>query len=700
MSKTSNTNSINWSSELTLLSNTKKIPAAFDKLKAAGIKTLFDLIYIFPLKIDKIPAVTNFNELSIRNLFHGKATVTSSNVRPQFWSKGKNRSLLYQVNLVVKDKYSDQFMYLSWFNIYKNLKEKLLEIKEIEFIGTVTEFKNLKQIINPEFTLIENDPHFFDQALRITYPTINTVPGETLKNLIQKVPSNLWDKLEENIPNEVLLKRGLLTNIKAFKTIHLINCEYDKTLFEQARRRLVYNDFFNDQLKIMARKSFYKKETSPKFFASADDILGYKKQFKYVLTPDQDSSLSDILKDLNSGHPMMRLLQGDVGSGKTTVAIIAALIVLKHGKQVALMCPTETLAGQHFSTITTILSKFNFKIGLLLGSHTTKEKKSILNQLKTGQIDLMIGTHSLFQDSVEFSNLGLAIIDEQHKFGVEQRIRLTKKGIGVHCLIMTATPIPRSLSLTQYGDLDFSVIKTMPNDRKGIKTRIVESINFNKYLSFIKTRLDLNEQIYIVVPSIEDSEKIEMESIQSINEKYKTYFPDVNIGILHGRIDSKEKMEIFEKFLNRKIKLLISTSVIEVGINNVNATVMAIHNPERFGLSQIHQLRGRVGRGIHPGFCFLIISEKQNPEIISRLSIFEKTNDGFEIAEEDLIQRGEGDLFGTEQSGVNYYRLANIVKHKDLLEEAIKDILEFKGHQLIQKKIESLKNDPKIFSTI
>ncbi|MFG1514611.1 helicase-related protein, partial [Halobacteriovorax sp. ZH3_bin.1] len=383
---------------------------------------------------------------------------------------------------------------------------------------------------------------------------------------------------------------------------------------------------------------------------------------------------------------------------KTTVAVASAYLILKTGGQVALMCPTETLALQHYREIEEILGN-DFNVELLVGSTKTREKKKINESLENGSCNIVIGTHSLFQDSVKFKNLELAIIDEQHKFGVEQRIKLMKKGENPHCLIMSATPIPRSLSLTKYGDLDISIIKTMPGGRKGQKTRIVTNSNLNNYLSFVKTRLEMKEQAYIVVPAIEESENEDIRNLEHTYELYKKYFPEFRVAYLHGRMSPDEKQAAITEFKEHKTDILIATSVIEVGINIINSTIMAILSPERFGLSSLHQMRGRVGRGNKPGFCFLVTDREITPDSMQRLQVIEKYTDGFKIAEEDLKIRGEGDLFGQEQSGVvTQKRLANIVLNQDILYEAIEDIKKYPND--FDSIINFMNHDEKVFTTI
>lgn len=698
-----NTNNIELSSPISSLLKTKTPSENLNHLNTVGIFTVEDLLWIFPLKIMIVPKVASFKNAIIGSYFRGQGTIISLNARPAFGVKGKGRALLYNVTATVKDKFSDTSLYLSWFNCYGSTKLKLEKIKEISFSGEVSEYKSIRQIANPEyeegFTENANELNYL-----IQYPTIQGVPGSYIKKLMERIPLTVFDQIKETLPREILSKRNLHQLSETIKILHgKIPAEkYSEKIYNLAFDRLVYEEFFQEQIKVLARRQFLQHEPAQKFHSTQKEVDQFLKLLPFTLTEDQHNALVDIENDLLLGKPMMRLIQGDVGCGKTAIAFIASIMVLSKNAQVALMCPTETLAIQHFQTIQEYLKNTSYKVIALLGSQTAKEKKSINKLIQEGEVHFVVGTHSLFQDSVIFKNLKLAIIDEQHKFGVEQRIKLMKKGEGTHTLIMTATPIPRSLSLTQYGDLDFSIVKSIPQGRKGIKTRIVEPLNFDKYLSFVKTRLELNEQIYVVVPAIEESEKLDTQNLEQAFLDYKQYFPHTPIQSLHGRIKGPEKAQILNDFAQGKTKILISTSVIEVGINVPNATVMAILSPDRFGLSSLHQLRGRVGRGNKPGFCFLVVDENKNPQVMERLKVIESTTDGFKIAEADLAIRGEGDLFGTAQTGIATKRFANIFLHQKILYDAIGDVKDLIQSQYppILERINKLKNDPKILATI
>lgn len=706
-STVSNTNKLLWSSPLESLF-TRGGSKTLTSLQQANIDKIEDLLWILPLKIHFIPDAHSFNKASIDQYFRGRGKIVSIQSRPNFKARGKGRAMLLNITVIVQDLNSTQTLTLKWFNSYGSVNDKLKKIDTIEFVGVTTEYMGQLQILNPEFQEYqESSESASSNTLKIQYPTINGVNTTNVKRTIDKIPKYLWDSIEETLTPELLAQRDFLTLEDSFKIMHgkVPADNWNNELVDRAKERLIYEEFFLEQIKIKLRKDKNALLPGVEITVNEESFNRALNIFPYQLTEDQKRTVNEVRHDLLGKKPMMRLVQGDVGCGKTSVALISALLCHHENFQSALMCPTESLALQHFQEAQEFLSPLGMKISLLIGSTTEKEKKNIKEKLLTGEIDFIIGTHALFQDSVQFKNLGLSIIDEQHKFGVEQRLKLANKQKGSHCLIMTATPIPRSLSLTQYGDLDISIIKTMPSGRKGCKTRVVTPGTFEKFLSFINTRLQMSEQVYIVVPAINESETQEFLYLEQVLKRFENFFPNYRIKGLHGQLSPDEKSEAFKDFKAHKIDILIATSVIEVGINVTNATVMAIMNPERFGLSSLHQLRGRVGRGDKPGFCFLVNDRQVSPESLQRLQVIEKYTDGFKIAEEDLKIRGSGDLFGTNQSGIqSTKRLADIVLHQNHLLQAREDVDEVLKKDNISEKlgklIESYRNDERIFSTI
>lgn len=683
--------------------------ATLNSLLEAQFQKVEDLLWIFPLKIEELPPVRLFTFASEGLLFKGQGKILNVQSKANFWAKGKRGALLQNITVHVKDLHSDEILTLRYFNCYSSVIQKLKSLSLIEFSGEVASSKGEKYLANPQCDAIheKSDLKFCENApqeLRIHYPTINGVAGKYIQKVIAKIPNDLWKHIPETLPESVVAERKLLSKTTTFNILHgrQHNIEnWSDHLVREAKSRLAYEDFFYEQLKIHLRRKFFKKPKAHCFEINNQKFEELLKKLPFTLTTDQAQVLHEIRADLVTGSPMMRLLQGDVGCGKTAVASLASLIVLNDSEsQVAFMCPTESLAIQHYQSIQTQLPEL--KPALILGSTPAAQKKEIAAKLNQGQIHFIIGTHALIQESISFKKLSLVIIDEQHKFGVAQRLRLTEKSPGVHCLIMTATPIPRSLRLTQYGDLDISTIKSMPSGRKGIQTRIITPENFENFLSFIKTRLTMGEQGYIVVPAINESETLDIRHLDEVTKKFIRYFPEFKIRTLHGQLKPDEKAKAFQNFLAHEGDLLVATSVIEVGINVPNASFMAIMNPERFGLSSLHQLRGRVGRGDKPGFCFLICDKKPSFESLQRLKVIKDHTDGFIIAEEDLKIRGEGDIFGTEQSGVQTRRFANAYLYATELENAIQDskiVLEKKDPKL-HALLEKFSTDLKVFLTI
>jgi ATP-dependent DNA helicase RecG len=592
--------------------------------------------------------------------------------------------------------------------------KKLSSIKQVAFQGVVTVFNDAEQIVNPTYE--EIDPEISIKAyinehsqhekpqIKVFYPTVNGVAPNHIGGIIDKVPSYLWEEISEDIPRELTEERELLSLTQVFNIIHgkIPQEEWSEDLLNTAFDRLRYQEFFENQIKLKSRRTMLKKRDGHRIDLHAEWPENHFDLFPYQLTNDQKKALEDIRSDILDEAPMMRLVQGDVGSGKTTIALIALLAAIEDAGQTAFMCPTEALAYQHYKTIRGLFPS-EIRVELLVGSLKKSEKERIANGLRTGDIDLIVGTHTLIQESVEFKNLSMVIIDEQHKFGVGQRLKLVEKGEGVHCLILTATPIPRSLSLTQYGDLDLSIVKSLPANRKGIKTKIVTNENYQKYLSFLKTRVSMGEQAYIVVPAISENEELDIKNLESSLELYRNYLPEFRIEGLHGQLHPSLKTEVFEQFNRGEIDILVSTSVIEVGINVINATTMSILGPERFGLSSLHQLRGRVGRGEKPGFCFLVNDKAISQDSLNRLKVIENNIDGFIIAEEDLKTRGEGDIFGLNQSGSRLSRIPmNLLEHSHLLEWAKTDVDTIYNHHptLFNDIIKPYKDDLLVVKTI
>ena len=481
-------------------------------------------------------------------------------------------------------------------------------------------------------------------------------------------------ELPEILPAEVREVHQYMTRYDAFKMMHFPE---SSERYEEARHQLAYEELFVMQSGLALLRNKEQCHKGPKMGPNGDLMAQCIENLPFSLTGDQQRALEDIRIDMEDERPMQRLLQGDVGSGKTVVATLSLLKAIENGYQGALMAPTEILAAQHYEGITEVCGNLGITIELLTGSTTKKEKERIYEGLADGSINMIIGTHALIQEGVNFYNLGLVIIDEQHRFGVEQRARLQQKGTYPHVLIMTATPIPRTMTLSVYGDLAVSLIKEMPPGRKPVKTYVVDSSYKDRLRAFFGKEMAEGRQVYVVCPLVEESEKLDLQAAEELYLELKEYFYKAyEVGLVHGRMKPSEKDEVMNAFHKGDISLLVSTTVIEVGVNVPNATIMCIEGAERFGLSQLHQLRGRVGRGSHQSYCILV-SDSKNDVSQERLKLMEQTQDGFELAEQDLLLRGSGQLFGLAQSGLPDLRVANIIKNIEILVEARKDVLDF-----------------------
>ncbi len=545
------------------------------------------------------------------------------------------------------------------------LKRNLTVDKEIVIIGKYSKIKNV-------FTA--NDIKFNIDGERIEpiYHLTEGIKNSSLENIMNSALSTKIT-LSDNIPNYLNEKYKLLTKNDAIRKIHQPKTIND---IKQSELKLIYEELFTYMFKINYLKSINKiSKGLPKDF-NDNDIQDFLSSLNFLLTKDQLSTIEDILKDMKESKRMNRLVLGDVGSGKTIVAIVAILANFLSGYQSTFMAPTEILAKQHYESIKEYFKEYDINISLLTGSITKKQKENIYNQITDGEIDLVIGTHALLNDNLNFKNLGLVITDEQHRFGVNQRNLLQNKGLNgeADVLYLSATPIPRTYALTIYGDLDLSQIKTKPNIRKEIITKIADEKNIKEVLLKMYEELKLNHQIFVVSPLIEQNDELNLNSVMELKEKLNKAFNNkVRIEILHGKLKQKEKDELMKEFAENKINILISTTVIEVGIDIPNATMMVIYNAERFGLATLHQLRGRVGRSGIQSYCYLVTNSFNN----ERLKVMEESSDGFYIAEKDFEQRGQGDLFGVKQSGDMSFKIANLKRDFNILSQANIDAKEF-----------------------
>jgi len=566
---------------------------------------------------------------------------------------------------------------LVWFRSIRWIKESIKENNEYIVFGKPTLFNNKYNIAHPEIEPVEKEDEGLGESLQPYYNSTEKLKAKGLGNkAIGNLTKNLLIRAEgvlsETLSQEIINNLRLISCEEALLNIHFPK---DPQLLSRAQSRLKFEELFFIQLKLLRHKINRAQKIKGNVFTNVGKYVNdfYANNLPFELTNAQKRVIKEIRTDLGSGKQMNRLLQGDVGSGKTLVALMAILIALDNGFQACIMAPTEILATQHAKSIQAMLNNLNINLALLTGSTKTAERKIIHEQLQSGELNVLIGTHALIEDAVKFKNLGLVIIDEQHRFGVEQRAKLWRKNnIPPHILVMTATPIPRTLGMTLYGDLDFSVIDELPPGRKAIKTIHQYDSGRLKLFGFLKKQIKLGNQVYIVYPLINESEKLDLKDLMDGYESISRDFPlpEYAISIVHGKMKPAQKEYEMQRFIKGETQIMVSTTVIEVGIDIPNASVMVIENAERFGLSQLHQLRGRVGRGADQSYCILMSSYKLTAEGKKRLEIMVNSSDGFEIAEADLRLRGPGDLQGTQQSGVLDLKIADLIKDEKILKYA------------------------------
>jgi len=643
-------------------------------LKKLGIQTVEDLLFYFPKDYENRSSILKIEDLTVgeKQTFKGYIVGSPREIKT-------SRVIITKVP--VKD--GTGAVELVWYNqpyIKNNLK-----IGEEYIINGKLRFKYGQLIV--ENPVIEKSEDFKLNTGRIV-PIYGLTEGLT-QNAIRKIMFNALkehvQEVEEFFDEEFLSEKRLM-DIKS--ALININFPQNEAYLEQAKYRFKYQELFLLQMALFLMKGSAKEKKGIKF--ERVDLKPFIMGLPFKLTQAQVKVLKEIIADMNSHKVMNRLVQGDVGSGKTVVAACSMYIAVKNGYQVAMMAPTEILAKQHYSTLKELFKNTDIKIGLLSGSLSPSNKKEVLEKIKKGDYDIIVGTHALIEDDVVFNNLGLCITDEQHRFGVRQRALLTQKGKNPDVLVMTATPIPRTLALILYGDLDISIIDQLPPGRKKVKTYVISSSVRKKAYEFAMKEVKKGRQVYVVCPLIEESDKISAMSAEIVyREIYKDAFKEAKVGLLHGKMADSEKEKVMEEFVNGKIDILVSTSVIEVGVNVPNATVMIIENAERFGLAQLHQLRGRVGRSEFQSYCILI-SYSNSDVAKKRLGVLAQTSDGFKIAEKDLEIRGPGEFLGLRQHGLPEFKIANIVEDIDILKIVQKDVEE------LLKKDPKLENYPKI----
>ncbi|SNR36750.1 ATP-dependent DNA helicase RecG [Lutibacter flavus] len=644
-------------------------PSRADLLKSElGIRTFNDLINFFPNRYIDRTQFFKINQLQ-QNSSEIQIVGKITNIKTVQQKKGSR--------LVATFKDETGSIELVWFRGAKWIKDALKINTPYVIFGKTNYFNGLFSMPHPEMELLADYKKNLRTAMQPIYPSTEKLTNKGITNrIVSKMIQNLFEEIngefKETLSKSIIEDLNLISKTAAILNIHF---PQNQELLTKAQHRLKFEELFYIQLQLIRKKLVRKSKIKGFNFENVGDYFNnfYKNNLPFDLTNAQKNVLKEIRKDIGSNAQMNRLLQGDVGSGKTIVALLTMLIALDNGFQASLMAPTEILATQHYNSIVELLNGLNVTVKLLTGSVKTKERKIIHEQLESGELNILIGTHALIEDKVKFKNLGIAIIDEQHRFGVAQRSKMwSKNELPPHILVMTATPIPRTLAMSVYGDLDISVIDELPPGRKEVKTAHRYDANRLSVFKFLKEEIAKGRQVYVVYPLINESEAMDykdlMDGYESISREFP--LPNYQISIVHGKMKPADKEYEMQRFIKGETQIMVATTVIEVGVNIPNASVMVIESAERFGLSQLHQLRGRVGRGAEQSYCILMTSFKLSADAKVRLNTMVETSDGFKIAEVDLKLRGPGNLMGTQQSGVLNLKIADIVKDAHLLKIA------------------------------
>ncbi len=632
-----------------------------------GIHTLADLLFLTPIRYEDRRRV-----LPIGKTEEGQALWVRGRVlwgrEERFFRSGKR---LFRI--VIKDETGN--LELLWFQFRKaHLGRYAVQGRELMAYGSVQKNRGSRQMIHPEVILVDQvkDEIF---CLHPVYPAIQGISGNVLTSTIRSALDQYEETLEDPVPPEIIGRLGLPELAEALRGVHLPSRGASLELLNLAEtgphRRLIFDRFFRVMLNIAFRRVCRKKRQGP-VLSTPEDVTGrIEACFPFALTNDQRNVIKEIVRDFESGRPMNRLLQGDVGCGKTVISIAAAYVAALNGWQVALMAPTQILAQQHYSDFSSLSGKMGFRPVLVTAALGKSDRLKIYEKIRQGEHDVIIGTHSLIQKGLSFARLGLVVIDEQHRFGVRQRALLDEKGVNPHLLVMTATPIPRTLAMTAYADLDISFIREYPEGRQPVLTFLMDESRKRDVFNALVHRLSLGQQAVVVCPVIEESEEADLKNAQRMHVGLEKILPPpFSVELIHGRLPADEKDRIMDQFRKSEIDLLVGTTVIEVGIHAPGATVIVIEHPERFGLAQLHQLRGRVGRGTERGLCFLMSGEGVSRDALSRLKVLVETNDGFEIAQKDLEIRGQGELMGVRQAGPGELDFREMLREPELLTAA------------------------------
>lgn len=655
------------------------------KLSDLGICTVKDFILYFPRTYTDGREIKKIIDIKLDEINTIKGEIKS------FYSKKTRNGKLMTKAIVTDDTAS---IAVTWFN--QSYIQKIIPAKSTVILrGKLKNIAGSLSLVSPEYEIEKAEQIHTGRIVPIYHET-EGISSKWLREKLKPIIDEWADKFEEYMPEHILKKHNLTTLQKAIKDIHFPK---DEISIAKARKRLGFDELFLIQLKALKKKFEWQKSAHKDKTIIIDPklIREFVKSLPFELTEAQKKAAKDILRDLQKSFPMSRLIQGDVGSGKTVVAAISILVTVKSGYQVALMAPTEILAKQHLRTLNKLLEQFSITPGFISGATNEKDKKNILEELKNDKCKLVIGTHALIQEKIQFKNLGLAIVDEQHRFGVKQRAILKSHGTP-HLLTLTATPIPRTLAMTIYGDQDLSVIDEMPKGRKKIITKVVSEEKRKDAYRWIDEKVREGRQVFIICPLIDESDVLEAKAVKKeFDYLANTVFPNLKVGLLHGKMKQDEKEKTMKDFRANKINILVSTSVIEVGIDVPNATIMIIEGAERFGLSQLHQFRGRVGRGETQSYCFLF-TKANSFESQKRLYAMTQYSSGFKLSEIDLELRGPGEIYGVKQSGIPDLKIASLADSKTIMQarEAAENLLKedstLSTHPKLKEKLEELKD--------
>jgi len=627
-----------------------------EELHALGISTVEDLIEYYPFRYEDY-RIRDLAEVKDGERITLQGTIASL---PSLQRFGGKTRLLARVTV------ESMLITAVWFN-RTFLKDQLTLGREITLTGKWEQRRRQMTVADSEFP---DKGTAKTGTLQPVYSVGGSITQSSIRNLIGKAMDQFGALIPELLPEELISKHALLSRREAIAGIHRPENTKEG---QEARRRMVYEELFLFQLKLQAYRVTHAKKADGLVHAvDNDEIRAFVAKLPFELTGAQKQVINEILHDMKQPYAMNRLLQGDVGAGKTVVAAVALYATIRAGHQGALMVPTEILAEQHARSLTALFEPFGIQVGLLTGSLTDRKRRDLIASLQMGLLDIVVGTHALIQEDVFFRSLGLVVTDEQHRFGVQQRSILRRKGMNPDVLTMTATPIPRTLAITVFGDMDVSTIRERPKGRKPIKTYSVKHSMMDRVLGFIRKEAELGRQTFFICPLIEESEKLDVQNAIDLHAQLSQALPELSIGLLHGRMNAAEKEETMGAFAAGNTNVLVSTTVIEVGVDVPNATLMIVMDADRFGLSQLHQLRGRVGRGEHQSYCILIADPKsENGQ--ERMRAMTETDDGFEISRRDLEIRGPGEFFGTKQSGMPEFKLANLLHDFEVLEQARDD---------------------------